>query len=91
MSGKRYSPEEIISKLGEAEVLLAQGVGVGQVVRRLGVTSVTYYRWLRHLGVRLLGSVLWDKTAPRQTKTCAWSARRILSASSSGACRRRFR
>jgi len=45
MSGRRYSPEEIISKLREAEVLLAQGVGVGEVVRCLGVTSVTSYRW----------------------------------------------
>ncbi len=45
MSGKRYSPEEIISKLREAEVLLAEGVSVGKVVRRLGVTTVTYYRW----------------------------------------------
>ena len=50
MSGKRYSPEEIISKLREAEVLLAQGVGVGEVVRRLGVTSVTYYRWRKEYG-----------------------------------------
>lgn len=37
MSGKRYSTEEIISKLRETEVLPAQGVGVGEVVRRLGV------------------------------------------------------
>ncbi len=50
MSGKRYSPEEIISKLREAEVLLAQGVGVGEVVRRLGVTSVTFYRWRKEYG-----------------------------------------
>lgn len=45
MGAKRYKPEEIISKLREAEVLLAEGVSVGEVVRRLGVTQVTYYRW----------------------------------------------
>ena len=50
MSGKRYSPEEIISKLREAEVLLAEGVSVGEVVRRLGVTNVTYYRWRKEFG-----------------------------------------
>jgi len=50
MSGKRYSPEEIISKLREAEVLLAQGVGVGEVDCRLGVPSVTYYRWRKDYG-----------------------------------------
>ena len=50
MSGKRYQPEEIISKLREAEVLLAEGVSVGEVVRRLGVTQVTYYRWRKEYG-----------------------------------------
>lgn len=38
------------SKLCEAEVLLVQGVGVGEVVRRLDVTSVTYYRWRKEYG-----------------------------------------
>ena len=47
---KRYSTEEIISKLREAEVHLAQGETVGQVVRRLGVSEQTYYRWRREFG-----------------------------------------
>ncbi|MFC3303913.1 IS3 family transposase [Parvularcula lutaonensis] len=50
MGAKRYKPEEIISKLREAEVLLAEGVSVGEVVRRLGVTPVTYYRWRKEYG-----------------------------------------
>ena len=50
MGAKRYKPEEIISKLREAEVLLAQSVTVGEVVRRLGVTQVTYYRWRKEYG-----------------------------------------
>ena len=50
MGAKRYKPEEIISKLREAEVLLAEGLGVGEVVRRLGVTQVTYYRWRKEYG-----------------------------------------
>lgn len=50
MGAKRYKPEEIISKLREAEVLLAEGVSVGEVVRRLGVTQVTYYRWRKDYG-----------------------------------------
>ena len=41
MSGKRYSPEEIIAKLCEAEVFLAEGVSVGEVIRRLGVNKLT--------------------------------------------------
>lgn len=50
MSGTRYSPEEIISKLREAEVLLAEGVKVGEVIRRLGVNKITYYRWRQEFG-----------------------------------------
>jgi len=52
MSGKRYSPEEIISKLREAEVYLAEGLSVGEVIRRLGVNKITYYRWRKEYGGR---------------------------------------
>ena len=47
---KRFSAEEIIGKLREAEVVLAQGETVGQVVRKLGVSEQTYYRWRREYG-----------------------------------------
>ena len=50
MGRKRFQPEEIITKLREAEVLLAKGETVGQVVRRLGVTEQTYYRWREEYG-----------------------------------------
>ena len=40
---KRYAAEEIIAKLREAEVHLAQGDTVGQAVRKLGVSEQTYY------------------------------------------------
>ena len=50
MGRKRFQPEEIITKLREAEVLLAKGETVGQVVRRLGVTQQTYYRWRKEYG-----------------------------------------
>ena len=45
MSKKRYCPEEIVRKLREADVLISQGKPVAQVVKTLGVTEVTYYRW----------------------------------------------
>jgi len=47
---KRYGAEEIIGKLREAEVGLAQGQSVAQVVRKLGVSEQTYYRWRREYG-----------------------------------------
>jgi hypothetical protein len=42
--GKKFTAEQIIGKLREAEVGLAQGKTVPEVVRKLGVTEQTYYR-----------------------------------------------
>ena len=50
MARKRYTAEEIIGKLREAEVALAQGGSVAAVARRLGVAEPTYYRWRREYG-----------------------------------------
>ncbi|PLX43039.1 MAG: IS3 family transposase, partial [Deltaproteobacteria bacterium] len=50
MAKKRYRPEEIIAKLREADVLLAQGNKVPEVARHLGVTEQTYYRWRKEYG-----------------------------------------
>ncbi len=47
---KRCAAEEIIAKLREAEVHLAQGDTVGQAVRKRGVSEQTYYRWRREYG-----------------------------------------
>ena len=50
MARKRYSPEEIIGRLREAEVALAEGAIVAEVCRKIGVTQVTYYRWRKEYG-----------------------------------------
>ena len=50
MAKKRYRPEEIISKLREADVLLAQGVKVPEVAKAIGIHEITYYRWRREYG-----------------------------------------
>jgi transposase-like protein len=50
MSRRRYSAEQIITHLREAEVLLAKGQTVGEVCRQLGITSNTYYRWRKEYG-----------------------------------------
>ena len=42
MPRKRFRPEEIIAKLRLADVLLGQGKKVGEVVKALGVSEVTY-------------------------------------------------
>ena len=50
MSRKRYTPEQIIGKLREAEVALAQWETAGQVCRTLGIAEQTFYRWRREYG-----------------------------------------
>ena len=50
MARKRFSAEQIITKLREAEVELSKGKAVAQVVRKLGVTEQTYYRWRKEYG-----------------------------------------
>ena len=50
MARKRYTTEQIIRKLREAEVEISKGATVIQTVRKLGVTEQTYYRWRREYG-----------------------------------------
>ena len=50
MAKKRHTAEQIIPKLREAEVLLAQGVTVGEVCKKLAITEQTYYRWRKEYG-----------------------------------------
>jgi transposase-like protein len=50
MKGKKYTAEQIVTKLREAEVLLAKGQALGEVCRQLEITDVTYYRWRKEYG-----------------------------------------
>ena len=50
MSKKRYRPEEIIAKLREAEVLLAQGMKIPEVAKSIGIHEITCYRWRKEYG-----------------------------------------
>ena len=47
---KRYSAEEIVNKLREADVLLSKGGSVALACKQIGVTDQTYYRWRREYG-----------------------------------------
>jgi putative transposase len=48
--GKKFTAEQIIGKLREAEVHLAEGKTVAEAARKVGVTDQTYYRWKRLSG-----------------------------------------
>ncbi len=47
---KRYTPEQIINKLREAEVLISQGKTTAEASRQIGVVQQTYYRWRKEYG-----------------------------------------
>ena len=50
MPRKGYTPEQIIGKLLEVDVLVQQGHAVREAVRRIGVSDHTYYVWRREYG-----------------------------------------
>ena len=50
MAKKGYTPEQIINKLREAEILLSQGETVALVSKKIGVSGHTYYRWRKEYG-----------------------------------------
>jgi putative transposase len=50
MPCKRHTPEEIVAKLRQVDVLVAQGQSVADAIRSIGVTEVTYYRWRQEFG-----------------------------------------
>ncbi|WP_369796851.1 IS3 family transposase [Belnapia sp. F-4-1] len=50
MARKHHKPEEIVAKLRQVEVLLAQGKTASEAVRTIGVTEQSYYRWRSEYG-----------------------------------------
>ena len=50
MAKKRFQAEQIIGKLREAEVEISKGQTIGQIVKKLGITEQTYYRWRKEYG-----------------------------------------
>jgi putative transposase len=59
MAKKRHTAEQIIARLREAEVMLAQGAKIPQACRKLGVTEQTYYRWRKEYGGIRTTSLVW--------------------------------
>src|SRR6476619_145087 len=50
MAKKRFEAEQIIGKLRQAEVEISKGQTIGQIVKKLGITEQTYYRWRKEYG-----------------------------------------
>ena len=50
MARKRYTAEQIIGLLRQAEVMVGRGCSMEEVLREIDVTANTYYRWRKEYG-----------------------------------------
>ena len=50
MPKKANTPEQIINKLREAEIMLSQGATIAVISKKIGVSEYTYYRWRKEYG-----------------------------------------
>ena len=50
MPKKRYTPEEIVAKLRQVDVLVSQGQNIADAIRQIGVSEVAHYRWRQDYG-----------------------------------------
>lgn len=47
---KRFTPDQIVSKLRQADIALGKGLGVKEVCRKIEISEQTYYRWRQKYG-----------------------------------------
>ena len=50
MAKKGFTPEQIINKLREAEIMFSQGASLPVILKKIGVSDATYYRWRKEYG-----------------------------------------
>ena len=50
MARRRHSPDQILKKLRDADVLLSQGLPLAEIAKRLEVSEQTYHRWRNQYG-----------------------------------------
>ena len=50
MPRKKHKPEEIVAKLRQVDVAVAQGTPLAEAIRGIGVSEVTYHRWRNEYG-----------------------------------------
>ena len=67
MPAKRYSTEQIVSKLRQAEVELRRDLRVPVVCKKLGISEPTYYRWRKEYGGLRLDQAKRLKELERET------------------------
>lgn len=95
MGKKVHTPKQIIGKLREAEILLAQGHIVPQIGKQLGLTDQTYYRWRKGDGgmqvIQAKRLKELERENARLKRLVARRAQKFALAASSRICLSRFR
>ncbi len=66
MPGKRYTAEQIVAKLREAERLPGQGVTIPGVCKRLQVSEQAFYRWRTRYGALNEDEAQWLKALEQE-------------------------
>ena len=90
MGAKRYSTEQIIVKLRQAEIEMGRGVKVPEVCRKLGIAEQTFYRWRERYGgldrseVRRLKALEQENARLKKLLTDAMLDNAILKEAASG-------
>ena len=90
MARKRYTVEQIIAKLREAEVELARGAKTPEACRKLGISENTYYRWRKEYGglrmdqARRLKELEWENARLKKLLAETMLDNSILKEASSG-------
>jgi transposase-like protein len=90
MARKGHTPDEIVAKLRQVDVLVAQGQAVAEAIRAIGVSEVTYYRWRQEFGglkadqVRRLKDLEAENARLRRAVADLTLGKQILSAAARG-------
>ena len=50
MPRKSFTPEQIINRLREADIMISQGISLTIVLKKIGVSDCTYFRWRQEYG-----------------------------------------
>ena len=51
MKRKNHTPDQIVKKLLQADVRLAESLKIDQVCKESGLSDATYYKWRKEYGI----------------------------------------
>src|SRR5580693_9401141 len=76
MPKKTFTPEQIVAKLRQVEVLISQGKTVPLACKEAGIVDQTYYRWRREFGGLQLEQAKKLKDLQKENAQLPWPTHR---------------